>query len=172
MNLKTVKTWGEARAERKRVGRGRGSGMGKTSTKGHKGQGQHSSGGRHKLGFEGGQMPFFRRLPKRGFSNFRFRKIYTIINVDRLNDFADGAQVDFEAIKKQGLISPEGDWLKVLGSGELKKKLNVTAHRFSESAKKKIEALGGKVTELQAPKPRKAKPVAKPAKPSVEEAKE
>lgn len=157
MNLQNVMKMGPARVARKRVGRGKGSGLGKNATRGHKGQGHHSSGGRHKLGFEGGQMPLFRRLPKRGFSNFRFRKVFTTINIDRLNAFSDGETVDFETIKSKGLISPEGDMLKVLGDGELKKKLAVTAHRFTASARKKIEAAGGSVKEL-APRPVKPAP--------------
>lgn len=152
MNLQKVKTLGPVREARKRVGRGKGSGLGKNATRGHKGQGHHSSGGRHKLGFEGGQMPLFRRLAKRGFTNARFRKVFTTINVERLNAFAEGATVDFEAIRGMGLVSPEGEMLKVLGDGELKRKLSVTAHRFTVSARKKIEAAGGQVKEL-APRP-------------------
>lgn len=167
MNLGSAKKYGPNRIARKRVGRGKGSGLGKNSTRGHKGQGHHSSGGRHKLGHEGGQMPLFRRLAKRGFSNFRFRTTYTIINVDLLNEFDNGAEVTFEAVSQKGLVSPEGEGLKVLGNGELKKKLTVTAHRFSESAKKKIVAAGGTVNELN-PRPeikvvKKAPKVAAPA---------
>lgn len=164
MNLQVVRRMGPAREPRKRVGRGRGTGLGKTSGRGSKGQGQHASGGRHKLGFEGGQMPLFRRLPKRGFTNARFRKVYTIVNIDRLASFDEGATVDFQAVCRMGLVSPEGDRLKVLGGGELKKKLHVVAHRFSASARKKVEAAGGSVKELE-PRPlRPVRPAPAPAR--------
>lgn len=128
---------------KKRVGRGTGSGLGKTSAKGHKGQKARS--GSKKNGFEGGQMPLARRLPKRGFTNI-FAKEYTIINVGRLNELEDGAMVDAAMLKQAGVISKiEKDGLKVLGRGELTKRLNVKAAKFSQTAREAIEAAGGTV---------------------------
>ena len=126
----------------KRVGRGTGSGLGKTSGKGHKGQKARS--GSKKNGFEGGQMPLARRLPKRGFTNI-FAKEYTVVNVGELEKLENGTTVTAELLKKQGIISKiEKDGLKVLGRGELTKKLTVRASAFSASAKEKIEKAGGK----------------------------
>lgn len=125
-----------------RKGRGAGSGNGKTAGAGHKGQ-KARSGGSIRPGFEGGQMPLQRRIPKRGFNNI-FAKEYVSINVDVLNRFEDGATVDAEAISKAGLIKNTKDGIKVLGRGEITKKLNVVATAFSASAKEKIEAAGGK----------------------------
>ena len=127
---------------RKRVGRGMGSGHGKTSTRGHKGQGSRS-GTRSKRGFEGGQMPFQRRVPKRGFTNI-FRKEYAIINLSRIAEIGE-ASINPEMLLKGGYISSLQDGLKVLGDGELKKSVSVAAHKFSESAKEKILKAGGKV---------------------------
>jgi large subunit ribosomal protein L15 len=128
---------------KKRVGRGVGSGLGKTSAKGHKGQKARS--GSKKNGFEGGQMPLARRLPKRGFTNI-FAKEYTIVNISQLNDLAEGTVVDAAFLKQEGIISKiEKDGLKVLGRGELTKRLNVKAAKFSETAQKAIEAAGGTV---------------------------
>ena len=125
----------------RRVGRGTGSGLGKTSAKGHKGQKARS--GSKKNGFEGGQMPLARRIPKRGFTNI-FAKEYTIINVGDLNKLEDGATVSAESLKAAGVISKiEKDGLKVLGRGELTKRLDVKAAKFSETAQKAIEAAGG-----------------------------
>ena len=125
----------------KRVGRGTGSGLGKTSGKGHKGQKARS--GSKKNGFEGGQMPLARRLPKRGFTNI-FAKEYTVVNVGELEKLENGTTVTAELLKKQGIISKiEKDGLKVLGRGELTKKLTVKAVKFTGSAKEKIEAVGG-----------------------------
>ena len=126
----------------KRVGRGPASGTGKTAGKGHKGQNARSGGG-VRIGFEGGQMPLQRRIPKRGFNNIFADKIVAV-NVDALDRFEDGATVDAEALRNAGLISKSFDGVKILGSGELKKKLTVKANAFSESAKTKIEAAGGK----------------------------
>ncbi len=131
-------------ATRKRVGRGAGSGLGKTSGKGHKGQNARSGGG-VRPGFEGGQLPLFRRLSKRGFNNYKFRTVYATVNVEDLNRFDDGSTVTIENLKEVGLIKKELDGIKVLGNGELKKKLTVKANKFSESAKSKIEANGGKI---------------------------
>jgi large subunit ribosomal protein L15 len=126
---------------KKRVGRGTGSGMGKTATMGHKGQKARS--GSKKNGFEGGQMPLTRRLPKRGFTNI-FAKVYSVINVSDLESFDNGTTVTAELLKELRIISKiEKDGLKVLGRGELTKKLDVKAAKFSESAKKAIETAGG-----------------------------
>ena len=128
-----------------RVGRGPASGNGKTAGKGHKGQKARS--GNVRLGFEGGQFPIYRQLPKRGFKN-RFATNYAIVNVDVLNKFEDGAVVDFEALVAKKIVRRELDGLKVLGGGNLTKKLTVKATVFSASAKEKIEAAGGKTEEV------------------------
>ena len=128
---------------RKRVGRGAGSGLGKTSGKGHKGQNARTGGG-VRLGFEGGQLPLFRRLSKRGFNNYIFRTNYATINVSDLEGFEDGTEVTVELLLDTGLVKKELDGVKVLGSGELTKKLVVKANAFSETAKAKIEKNGGK----------------------------
>ncbi len=125
-----------------RVGRGPGSGNGKTAGKGHKGQNARSGGG-VRPGFEGGQLPLYRKLPKRGFTN-KFATNYAIINVDALNKFEDGAVVDLEALMTAGVIRKAFDGLKVLGNGEITKKITVKAAVFSATAKEKIEAAGGK----------------------------
>ena len=125
-----------------RKGRGPGSGNGKTAGKGHKGQNARSGGG-VRPGFEGGQLPLYRKLPKRGFHN-RFETVYSVVNVEVLNKFEDGAVVDLEALRAAGIVRKELDGLKVLGRGELTKKLTVKAKIFSASAKEKIEAAGGK----------------------------
>ena len=127
----------------KRIGRGHGSGWGKTAGKGHKGQNARSGGG-VRPGFEGGQLPLYRKLPKRGFNNYRFGKQYTIVNVDALNRFEDGAVVDADALLAAGVISKVLDGIKVLGEGEVAKKITVKAAVFSAAAKEKIEAVGGK----------------------------
>ena len=126
-----------------RKGRGAGSGNGKTAGKGHKGQNARSGGG-VRPGFEGGQLPLYRKLPKRGFNNSRFGKCYSVINVQSLNKFNDGDVVDCAALLAAGLINKCNDGIKVLGEGELTKKLTVKAAVFSASAKEKIEAVGGK----------------------------
>jgi large subunit ribosomal protein L15 len=126
----------------KRLGRGVGSGLGKTSGKGHKGAKARSGGGK-RPGFEGGQMPLYRRIPKKGFTNI-FGNEYVAINVERLNDFEDGAVVDTKALLDAGIIKKVQDGVKIMGDGELTKKLTVKAAKFTASAKEKIEALGGK----------------------------
>ncbi|MCQ2492862.1 MAG: 50S ribosomal protein L15 [Lachnospiraceae bacterium] len=125
-----------------RVGRGHGSGNGKTAGKGHKGQKARSGGGT-RPGFEGGQMPLYRRIPKRGFTNRNTKDIIGI-NVSALNKFEDGAEVTVAALVEAGIVSNPRDGIKILGNGELTKKLTVKANAFSASAKEKIEALGGK----------------------------
>ena len=125
-----------------RKGRGAGSGNGKTAGKGHKGQNARSGGG-VRPGFEGGQLPLYRKLPKRGFNNYRFAAKYAVINVDDLNKFNDGDVVDCEALLANRIINKCFDGIKVLGEGELTKKLTVKASVFSASAKEKIEAVGG-----------------------------
>ena len=126
----------------KRLGRGSGSGLGKTSGKGHKGAKARSGGGK-RPGFEGGQMPLYRRVPKRGFNNI-FGSEYAEVNVERLEAFEDGAVVDAKALLEVRIIRKELDGVKVLGGGELTKKLTVKAAKFTASAKEKIEAVGGK----------------------------
>ena len=144
MKLNTMHPADGATHSRKRLGRGVGSGLGKTSGKGHKGQNARSGGG-VRPGFEGGQLPLFRRLPKRGFSNARFKTEYATINLSDLNRFEDGAVVTPELLKEMGLVKNQLDGIKVLGNGTLEKKLTVKAHKFSSSAQEKIESLGGKI---------------------------
>lgn len=127
----------------KRLGRGVGSGLGKTSGKGHKGAKARSGGGK-RPGFEGGQMPLTRRIPKRGFTNI-YRKEYTALNVEKLNVFEDGAAVTVAALIDAGLVKQVKDGVKILGGGELTKKLTVSVDKVTASAKEKIEAIGGKV---------------------------
>jgi large subunit ribosomal protein L15 len=146
MNLSTIRAPRKAAEKRKRVGRGMGSGMGKTSTRGHKGQWSRS-GARLLRGFEGGQMPLHRRLPKRGFTNI-FRTEYTVLNIDRIASLGEG-DVTLDTLVKAGLAK-NGDLVKVLGDGELKKKVNVQAHKFSKSAQEKITKAGGKAEVIGA----------------------
>lgn len=143
MKLHTMKPNAGATKARKRVGRGPGSGMGKTSTRGENGQNSRSGGG-VRQGFEGGQSPLFRRLPKRGFSNAKFKTVYAVINLSDLNNFDNGAEVTPEILKTMGLVKNQLDGIKVLGNGTLEKKLVVKAHKFSSAAKEQIEKLGGK----------------------------
>jgi len=138
-----IKSAEGSRCKRKRIGRGHGSGNGKTAGKGHKGQ-KARSGGSIRWGFEGGQMPLQRRVPKRGFHNIFAKKVISI-NVDSLNVFDDGMAVDEALLRSRGLVKRNCDALKVLGNGDLSKKLIVKANMFSESARLKIEKLGGTV---------------------------
>ena len=131
----------------KRLGRGTSSGTGKTSGKGHKGQNARSGGG-VRPGFEGGQLPLFRRLPKRGFSNAKFKVEYATINVSDLDNFEDGAVVTPELLKEMGIVKKQLAGIKVLGNGELTKKLTVKASKFSATAVEKIEKMGGKAEEV------------------------
>jgi large subunit ribosomal protein L15 len=143
MKLHELKPAEGSRKVRNRVGRGIGSGNGKTAGKGHKGQNARSGGG-VRLGFEGGQTPLFRRLPKRGFTNIN-RKEFAIVNLTTLNRFEDGTEVTPELLLETGVISKLNDGVKVLASGAVEKKLTVKAHKFSSSAKEAIEAAGGSV---------------------------
>lgn len=143
MKLHTLQPNPGSTKTRKRVGRGVGSGLGKTSGKGQKGQNSRSGGG-VRIGFEGGQTPLFRRLPKRGFSNAMFKTTYAVINLSDLERFEEGATVTPEILKEMGLVKNQKDGIKVLGNGTLTKKLNVKAHKFSSVAKEQIEKLGGK----------------------------
>ncbi|MEE0944652.1 MAG: 50S ribosomal protein L15 [Clostridia bacterium] len=142
MRLDELKPAEGSKFERRRVGRGIGSGTGKTSGKGHKGQNARSGGG-VRPGFEGGQMPLYRRLPKRGFTNI-FAKEYVAVNVSELERFDNGTEITAELLKETGVISKVKDGVKILGRGELTKKLTVKVAKFSESAKEKIEKAGGK----------------------------
>ena len=135
-----------ARKVRFRVGRGLGSGNGKTSGKGQKGQKSRSGGG-VRTGFEGGQMPIYRRLPKRGFKNI-FANVYAEVNVETLNRFEDGTTVDAVALVEAGVLKNIQDGVRILGNGELTKKLTVVANGFTKTAEEKITAAGGKVEEL------------------------
>jgi large subunit ribosomal protein L15 len=146
MNLIDAKAALHKRKKRKRVGRGRGSGHGKTSCKGAKGA-KSRSGNKLRLLFEGGQMPLFRRIPKRGFNN-PFKKEYTIINIKDLENFDSGAVVDPQELKNNRIIKNTKYNLKVLGEGELKKSLTVVAHKFSKTAIAKITEAGGEVKTL------------------------
>jgi large subunit ribosomal protein L15 len=148
-NLSNLRAPKKANTGRKRVGRGMGSGMGKTSTRGHKGQGSRS-GSSLMRGFEGGQMPLHRRLPKRGFTNI-FRTEYTVLNLDRIVQQTEGKNVKeiaLEDYKKLGLASSKSALIKILGSGELTSGITIHAHKFSKSAVEKIEKAGGKAVVL------------------------
>lgn len=148
-NLSNLRAPKKANIGRKRVGRGMGSGMGKTSTRGHKGQGSRS-GSSLMRGFEGGQMPLHRRLPKRGFNNI-FRTEYTVINLTRIASVAAEKNVSTIAIEdypKLGLVSNKKELVKILGNGELTTAITITAHKFSKSAQEKIEKAGGKALTL------------------------
>jgi large subunit ribosomal protein L15 len=141
MKLHELKPAEGSRKERKRLGRGIGSGQGKTAGKGHKGQNARSGGG-VRLGFEGGQTPLFRRLPKRGFTNIS-RKEYAVVNLTVLNRFEEGTEVTPELLIETGVVKNEKAGIKVLANGTLEKKLTVKAHKFSSAAKEAIEAAGG-----------------------------
>ncbi|HJV36568.1 50S ribosomal protein L15 [Geomonas sp.] len=146
MELNTIKPAIGSTRDRKRIGRGTGSGHGKTATKGHKGQ-KARSGGSIKYGFEGGQMPMHRRLPKRGFTPLT-KKVYALVNLCQLEVFEAGSVVDAEALLKSGIISNVCDGIKVLATGDLSRALTVKAHKFSATAREKITAAGGTVEEI------------------------
>jgi len=145
MNLSNLKAPRKANENKKRVGRGMGSGMGKTSTRGHKGQGSRS-GSSLMRGFEGGQMPLHRRLPKRGFTNI-FKTEYEVVNLERLAGI-DEKEITPEVLRKAGVVNGKNALVKVLGQGDLSKAVTVHAHKFSKSAQEKIEKAGGKVQVL------------------------
>ncbi len=148
MNIQSLRPAENSRFSKKRLGRGIGSGIGKTSGKGHKGQNARSGGG-VRVGFEGGQMPLIRKLPRRGFTNADFRKVYTVVNVSDLNKFDDKAVVDANALLEKGIVSKiEKYGIKVLGNGKLEKALTVKANKFSETAKKKIQDAQGSFEEV------------------------
>lgn len=148
MNIQSLKPAVNSRFSEKRLGRGIGSGLGKTSGKGHKGQNARSGGG-VRVGFEGGQMPLIRKLPRRGFTNADFKKEYSIVNVSDLNKFEENAVVDAKSLIEKGILSKiEKYGVKVLGNGKLEKALTVKANKFSESAKKKIVKSKGTVEEV------------------------
>jgi large subunit ribosomal protein L15 len=157
MRLHDLKPRPGAKHRRKRLGQGESSGHGKTSGRGGKGQ-TARSGSSIRIGVEGGQMPLIRRIPKRGFNNVRHGTRYLPVNLESLNGFADGARVDEAALRQAGLANGRGDGIKILGGGELAKKLTVSAHAFSAAAKTKIEAKGGTCELLTVPKPEVAKP--------------
>ena len=143
MNLSTLSpAKGSKQSDNFRRGRGHGSGNGKTAGRGQKGQ-KSRSGGKVRVGFEGGQMPLYRRIPKRGFTNINSKEIVAI-NLDKLEKFNDGDVVTVTALKEKGIINNSKDGVKILGNGELTKKLTVQVNAFSKSAAEKIEALGGK----------------------------
>lgn len=143
MKLHELKPAAGSRKAPKRIGRGTGSGLGRNAGKGEKGQKARSGGG-VRPGFEGGQMPLYRRLPKRGFTNI-FAKEIVSINVNRLNVFDDGTEVTIEMLLEKGIIGKVNDGVKILGNGEITKKLTVKVNKFSKAAAEKIEAAGGKV---------------------------
>jgi len=145
MNLSNLRAPKKANENKKRVGRGMGSGMGKTSTRGHKGQGSRS-GSSLMRGFEGGQMPLHRRLPKRGFTNI-FKTEYEVVNLDRLAGITE-TEITPDVLRKAGIVSGKNALVKVLGHGDVAKALTVSAHKFSKSAQEKIEKAGGKVNVL------------------------
>ena len=167
MRLHNIKPRPGAKHRRKRLGCGESSGLGKTCGRGHKGQKSRSGGGPRST-FEGGQMPLYRRLPKRGFNNTRFKKYYAVINVGTLEEiFDDGATVNEEALRDIGLVKGNYDGVKILGSGELKKKFIIEADRVSGSAKEKIENAGGKITAIIPEEPAPEEPA--PEEPAPEE---
>ncbi len=153
MDLSTVHQGVHKLKRKKRVGRGIGSGHGKTATRGSKGQWASAGAGHPSGAFEGGQMPLFRRIPKRGFSHRSWDKHFSIVNIGDLDQaFADGDQVDHEAVRKAGLVKGAADGLRVLGEGELTKRLVIRAHHFSKSAAEKIVAKGGTAEVIPPPK--------------------
>ncbi len=161
MDLSTVHVGVTRRKGKKRVGRGPGSGHGKTASRGSKGQYASAGAKMPHWTFEGGQMPLFRRIPKRGFSHASWAKTYHVVNVGELNGFEDGATVDAAALKAKGLANGVADGVRILGEGELTKKLVVKAHHFTKSAQQKITDKGGTTEIIPQPK----KPVRNKMKP-------
>ena len=148
MNIQSLKPAENSRFSQKRLGRGIGSGLGKTSGKGHKGQNARSGGG-VRVGFEGGQMPLVRKLPRRGFNNSNFAKQYSIVNVSELNKFDENAVVDSNSLIEKGILSKIAEYgVKILGNGKLEKALTVKASKFSATAVEKIKKAGGTIEEV------------------------
>jgi large subunit ribosomal protein L15 len=166
MDLSTIHHGIERRKRKKRVGRGTGSGRGKQSTRGAKGAWASAGAKRPHPMHEGGQMPLFRRIPKRGFSHATWDKFYLVVNVGALNDaFEDGETVNQQTLKEKGLAKGPADGVRILGEGELTKKLTVSAHHFSKSAEEKIKAKGGTADVIPPPtKPKRNKMKPRPAK--------
>jgi large subunit ribosomal protein L15 len=162
MDLRAVHQGVHRLKRKKRVGRGPASGHGKTASRGSKGQWASAGAGKPKAGFEGGQMPLFRRIPKRGFSHATWDHRYLVVNVGDLEEaFADGATVDHDSLRKAGLANGPADGVRILGTGDLSKRLTVRAHHFSKSAAEKIKAKGGSadlVPARQKPKRNKMRP--------------
>jgi large subunit ribosomal protein L15 len=149
MRLHDIKPRTGAKHRRKRLGCGESSGLGKTCGRGHKGQKSRSGGGPRST-FEGGQMPLYRRLPKRGFNNARFKKIYAVINVGMLDEvFEDGTLINEEVLRANGMVKGKYDGIKILGSGNLSKKLKFSVDKVSDSAKDKIEKAGGNISKKE-----------------------
>ncbi|UCG78670.1 MAG: 50S ribosomal protein L15 [Nitrospirota bacterium] len=148
MKIEDLKPVQGSKRKKKRIGRGPGSGHGKTATKGHKGQKSRSGSGKG-AGFEGGQMPMQRRLPKRGFKNYPFKLEFAIVNLRDIARIEDADEITPEVLVKKGMVKKVLDGIKVLGNGEVSKAVTVKAHAFSESAKKKIAAAGGKVEVIE-----------------------
>jgi large subunit ribosomal protein L15 len=144
MKLHNLRVNENSKSTKSRVGRGSSSGSGKTSGRGHNGQ-KSRSGYSRKPGFEGGQLPLFKRIPKRGFSNYEFKTEYAVINLSDLNKFEENMEITPELLKDGGYIKNQLSGIKILGNGNLEKKLTIKAHKFSKSAKEKIEAAGGKI---------------------------
>ena len=147
MNLSDLNAIPMKRQRRKRVGRGPGSGNGKTAGRGTKGQ-KSRSGYSRRLGFEGGQMPLFRRIPKKGFTNSLFKVTYAIVNTGQLNGFEDDTAIDLELLKSSGLVKKTAERVKILGKGALSRKVSIKANKFSATAKQMIEAAGGTAEEI------------------------
>ena len=168
MRLHDIKPNPGAKHRRKRLGSGESSGLGKTCGRGHKGQKSRSGGGPRST-FEGGQMPLYRRLPKRGFNNKRFKKIYAVVNVGLLEDsFDEGALINDQSLREQGIVKGKYDGIKILGVGEVSKKFKLSVNKVSDSAKEKIEKAGGSIElSIKSEEPVAEKPVAE--KPAAEE---
>ena len=168
MRLHDIKPNPGAKHRRKRLGSGESSGLGKTCGRGHKGQKSRSGGGPRST-FEGGQMPLYRRLPKRGFNNARFKKIYAVVNVGLLEDsFDEGALINDQSLREQGIVKGKYDGIKILGVGEVSKKFKLSVNKVSDSAKEKIEKAGGSIElSIKSEEPVAEKPAAE--KPAAEE---
>ena len=161
MRLHDIKPNPGAKHRRKRLGSGESSGLGKTCGRGHKGQKSRSGGGPRST-FEGGQMPLYRRLPKRGFNNKRFKKIYAVVNVGLLEDsFDEGSLINDQSLREQGIVKGKYDGIKILGAGEVSKKFKLSVNKVSDSAKEKIEKAGGSIElSIKSEEPVAEKPVA------------